>query len=123
MENLAEMDLDFAVRLYEMVKSDLHTLLVDKSKNKLDYLGEFNMIGGKVIKLATIKYTLCNPTEMNYRELLKLCCFTINKMLKRDMKLWNVVNKVDEFYGFSPKVDSVVNFELSLNLKSDSESE
>ena len=123
MENLAEMDLDFAVRLYEMVKSDLHTLLVDKSKNKLDYLGEFNMIGGKVIKIATIKYTLCNPTKLNYRELLKLCCFTINEMLKRDMKLWNVVNKVDEFYGFSPKVDSVVNFELSLNLKSDSESE
>lgn len=117
MENFTE--IEFITRMYEMAKSDLHTLLVAKSKNGIDYLGDFTVIGGKVIKIATIRYTVCNPTSMNYREMFRACCFIVNNMLKHDMKLWNVSNEVENFYGFSPKVDSVVNFELSLNLKSE----
>ena len=112
--------IDFVGRLYELVKTDLYTLLVDGSTNKIDYKGKVSFIGRREAGgLVNIAYLLVNPTDMGYNELVQVCCFTLNNMLKHDIQMWKKADTVEEFYGISPKFDSSVQFELSLKWKAE----
>ena len=119
MENFVE--LDFITRLYEMVKTDLYTLLVEESEDKLDYRGKPSFIGKRENGgFASFKYSVINPTNLSYIDLLKVCHSTIDVMLKRDIKMWDKADTVEDFYGYSPSVDTTTHFELSLKFKKES---
>ena len=115
MKNLTEMDL--VVRLYESIKTDLYTLLVGESEDKLDYIGELSILGDKPSKFVSIDYSFVNPSELDYMGLLTACHLIINKMLKHDMLLWTKAIVVEEFFGVSPKVDSTTHLRVSLQVK------
>ena len=117
MENFAEVDF-IATRLYEVAKTDLHTLLVDGSSNKMDYSGNFNVIGGKPERFVTIEYDIISPPGLDYIGLLQVCHYIIIGMLKRDIKLWSKAGLVEDFW-FSPKVDSRTRISMSLTLKAE----
>ena len=118
MENNAE--LDFAIRMYEMAKSDLYTLLVEGSKNKLDFIGEIELIGSVI----SIDYRgIVNPAGLNYASALHLCVTTVDKMLKNDIRLWKKTEIMDEFFGFSPNINRPNDYELSLALTKPTKSE
>ena len=115
MENFAEIDF-ITTRLYEVAKTDLHTLLVDGSSNKMDYSGNFNVIGGKPERFVTIEYDIISPPGLDYIGLLQVCHYIIIGMLKRDIKLWSKAGLVEDFWFF-PKVDSRTKISMSLTLK------
>ena len=116
MENFAEIDF-ITTRLYEVAKTDLHTLLVDGSSNKMDYSGNFNVIGGKPERrFVTIDYDNISPPGLDYISLLQICHYIIIGMLKRDIKLWSKAGLVEDFW-FSPKVDYRTRIRMSLTLK------
>ena len=113
--------IDFIGRLYETVKSDLYTLLVDGSTNKVDYNDKVTFFGkGENVGLVSFEYLLVNPTNISYTELVQVCCLTLNHMLKQDIRLLGKAEVVEEFYGLFPKCDSNTGFELSLKLKAES---
>ena len=115
METWAEMD--FIARLYESVKTDLHTLLVENSTDKLDYIGELNIVGDKPSKFVSLDYSVVNPTQMDYMGLLGACHLIVNKMVRHDMRLWTKDVVVEEFFGVSPNVDSTSHIRVSLKVK------
>ena len=115
METWAEMD--FIARLYENVKTDLHTLLVEESEDKLDFIGELSVIGDKPSKFVSLDYSVINPTELDYMSLLSACHLIINKMVRYDMRLWTKAVVVEEFFGVSPKVDSTTHLRVSLKVR------
>ena len=116
MENFAEIDF-IATRLYEVAKTDFHTLQVDGSSNKMDYSGNFNVIGGKPERrFVTIDYDNISPPGLDYIGLLQICHYIIIGMLKRDIKLWSKAGLVEDFW-FSPKVDCRTRISMSLTLK------
>ena len=118
MENNAE--LDFAIRMYEMVKGDLYTLLVEGSKNKLDFIGEIKSLGSVI----NIDYRgIVNPAGLNYDGALHLCITTVDKMLKNDIRLWGKTEIIDEFFGLTPKKYCPNDYELSLVLTKPTKSE
>ena len=113
--------IDFIGRLYETTKSDLYTLLVDGSTNKVDYNDKITFIGKREnAGLVSFHYLLVNPTNISYTELVQVCCLTLNHMLKQDIRLWGKAEVVEEFYGLFPKCDSNTEFELSLKFKAES---
>ena len=113
--------IDFIGRLYETVKSDLYTLLVDGSTNKVDYNDKVTFFGkGENAGLVSFEYLLVNPTNISYTELVQVCCLTLNHMLKQDIRLWGKSEAVEEFYGLFPNCDSNTGFELSLKFKAES---
>ena len=115
--------IDFIGRLYETTKSDLYTLLVDGSTNKVDYNDKITFIGKREnAGLVSFEYLLVNPTNISYTELVQVCCLTLNHMLKQDIRLWGKAEVLEEFYGLSPKCDTNTAFELSLKFKAESES-
>ena len=114
-------EIDFITRLYELVKTDLYTLLVDVSTNKLDYKGRVSFIGRrKAGGFASIKYSVADPTNLDYIGLLQVCHFAIDGMLMRDIKMWGKSDVVEDFYGFSPSVDTTTHFEISVKFKEES---
>ena len=115
MENFVE--LDFITRLYETVKTDLHMLLIEESENKLDYIGELNVVGDKPCRFVTIEYSTVNPSKLEYIDVLGACQLTVNGMLRRDIKMWGKTEVVESFFGVSPKVDSTSRFKISLKLR------
>ena len=112
--------IDFIGRLYETAKSDLHTLLVDGSTNKVDYKDKITFIGKREnAGLVVFNYLLVNPTNISYTELVQVCCLTLNNMLKQDIRLWGKAEVVEEFYGLYPNCDTNAEFELSLKFKAE----
>ena len=112
--------IDFIGRLYERAKSDLYVLLVNNSSNKLDYKGRVEYIGDRAMgEHVNISYSVVNPTSMDYTNLLTACCFTLNNLLKQDIRMWGKADALDEFYGIAPKIESACSFELSLKFKAE----
>ena len=115
METWAEMD--FVARLYESVKTDLYTLLVEASEDKIDFIGELSIIGDKPSKFVSLDYSIVNPTQLEYMDLLGACHLIVNKMVRHDMRLWTKAIVVEEFFGVSPKVDSTSHIKVSLKVR------
>ena len=110
--------IDFIGRLYETVKSDLYTLLVDGSTNKVDYNDKVTFFGkGENVGLVTFEYLLVNPTNISYIELVQACGLVLNHMLKQDIRLWGKAEIIEEFYGLSPMCDTNTGFTLSIKFK------
>ena len=104
----------------EMAKSDLYILLVEGSKNKLDFIGEIKSLGSVI----NIYYRgIVNPAGLNYVDALHLCVTTVDKMLKNDIRLWGKTEIIDEFFGFSPNINRPNDYELSLALTKPTKSE
>ena len=113
-ENSAEMNL--IMHLYEVAKSDLYTLLVKGSTNKLDFVGETMFLD----TIVRFDYRRVNRTGLDYVGLLQMCQQTITPMLKNDIRLWGKTDIVDTFYSFSPNSNNPGEFELALTLKAES---
>ena len=118
MEN--SVDMNFILHLYEIVKSDLYTLLIKGSKDELDYIGDVTFLG----PIVNLEYRRANRSGLDFIGLLQVCQNTIDELLKNDMRMWGTTNRINKFYGFSPNSNYTNKFGLSLSLKKEvSESE
>ena len=93
------------IRFYEILKKDIHTLLVKKSKAPFDYTGEVELCD----KTAYLYYELpTNPDLIFLQKISFLWCCTIQEMLKCDIKVWDKAQNISEI---SLVVDKVQNKE------------
>lgn len=93
------------IRFYEVLKKDIHTLLVKKSKAPIDYTGELEVCDKK----AYLYYE--PPTNPALKFIQKFSygwCCTIREMLKCDIKIWDKAQNISEI---SLVVDKVQNKE------------
>lgn len=105
-------DMNFILHLYKIAKSDLYTLLIKGSKDKLDYIGDVTFLGPTV----TLEYRRANRSGLDFIGLLQVCQNTIDELLKNDMRMWATTNRINKFYGFSPDSNNLGKFELALTL-------
>ena len=77
-----------AAKFYQLVKKDLHTLMVKGSDSPLDYDGMVSIYP----KTTTISYSITD--ECSYQLLADLCS-CIEDMLKFDLRLWGKTQGVE----------------------------
>lgn len=93
------------IRFYEILKKDIHTLLVKKSKSPFDYTGELELCDKK----AYLYYEPpTNPGLKFIQKISFLWCCTIKEMIKYDIKVWDKAQNISEI---SLLVDKVQNKE------------
>ena len=93
------------IRFYEILKMDIHTLLVKKSKSPFDYTGELELCDKK----AYLYYEPpTNPGLKFIQKISFLWCCTIKEMIKYDIKVWDKAQNISEI---SLLVDKVQNKE------------
>ena len=106
-------EINLIMHLYEIAKSDLYTLLIKGSKDKLEYIGDVTFLG----PIVEFNYRRVNRTGLDYTGLLLLCQNTVDKLLKNDARLWGKTDAIEKFYSFSPNSNNLCEFNLSLTLK------
>ena len=77
-----------AAKFYQILKKDLHTLMVKKSNSPLDYDGMASVYP----KTTVINYPITD--ECSYSLLADLCT-VIEDMLKFDLRLWGTTQGIE----------------------------
>ena len=91
------------IRFYEILKKDIHTLLVKKSKAPFDYTGELELCDKK----AYLYYEPpTNPALKFIQKFSYAWCCTIREMLKSDIKIWDKAQNISEISLVADKVQN-----------------
>ena len=109
-----------AIRLYEIIKKDLNTLLVKESKRLLDYDGE---IEGDEIKDDCVRLEYRANLKLDDNSFRKLGYF-LEDLIKHDIVLWSKTERIRKLYLFAPDISvHKFNFEVVVYFKSKEENE
>ena len=81
-------EINNAAKFYQIIKKDLHTVMVKKSASPLDYDGMVSIYP----KTTTISYSITD--ECSYQLLADLCT-CIEDMLKFDLRLWGTTQGIE----------------------------
>ena len=104
-----------AIRLYEIIKKDLNTLLVKESKYLLDYDGE---IEGDEIKDDCVRLEYCPNLKLDDNSFRKLGHF-LEDLIKHDIVLWGKTERIRKLYLFAPDISvHKFNFEVVVYFES-----
>ena len=91
------------IRFYEILKKDIHTLLVKKSEAPFDYTGELELCD----KMAYLFYEPpTNPALKFIQKFSYSWCYTIKEMLKSDIKIWDKAQNISEISLVAAKVQN-----------------
>lgn len=89
-----------AIRLYEIIKKDLNTLLIKGSKHLLDYDGE---IEGDEIKDDRVQLEYRPNLKLDDNSFRKLGYF-LEDLIKHDIVLWGKTERIRKLYLFAPDI-------------------
>ena len=107
-----------AIRLYEIIKKDLNTLLVKGSKCLLDYDGE---IEGDEIKDDCVRLEYRPNLKLDDNSFRKLGYF-LEDLIKHDIVLWSKTERIRKLYLFAPDISVLkFNFEVAVYFNSKEE--
>ena len=106
------------IRLYEIIKKDLNTLLVKGSKRLLDYDGE---IEGDEIKDDCVRLEYRPNLKLDDNSFRKLGYF-LEDLIKHDIVLWSKTERIRKLYLFAPDISVLkFNFEVAVYFNSKEE--
>ena len=92
-------NIDELLRIYEVMKKDLYTLLVTKSPYILDYEGS-NDRGKTITKLVEFRY------RTNFKDSDHVLTFKVQRYLKEalkhDIMLWGETQQIESLYVLVP---------------------
>ena len=92
-------NIDELLRIYEIMKKDLYTLLVTKSPYILDYEGS-NDRGKTITKLVEFRY------RTNFKDRDHILTFKVQRYLKEalkhDIMLWGETQQIESLYVLVP---------------------
>ena len=92
-------NIDELLRIYEVMKKDLYTLLVTKSPYILDYEGS-NDRGKTITKLVEFRY------RTNFKDSDHILTFKVQRYLKEalkhDIMLWGETQQIESLYVLVP---------------------
>ena len=77
------------IQTYEVLKRDLHTLLVKESKSPLDYEGKVEF---RDKSTTALRYMYCNN---NTEEESDTLCSLLEGMIKTDLRIWDKTQGVE----------------------------
>ena len=92
-------NIDELLRIYEIMKKDLYTLLVTKSPYILDYEGS-NDRGKTITKLVEFRYRT-NFKDSDHNLTFKVQRY-LKEALKHDIMLWGETQQIESLYVLVP---------------------
>ena len=92
-KSLSTFNIVNGIRLYEIIKKDLHTLLVKESREVFDYEGNIEMESERV----EFEYEPSIAINMDYDSSITIVK-TIKYMLKHDIMLWDKTQGISKLF-------------------------